>query len=313
MTGTDRGGLRVGIAITTWNRKETVLRQLELLREMTVCDAEIVVCDDGSSDGTAEAVRAAGYTVLGGVNRGIAWNKNRGLYYLFACRGVDMALLMDDDVVPRMFGWEQEWIEAGRRYGHANFVPDYFGPEIVIAGGCTAADIGVSTFLSGACMVVTREAFSLVGYMDPRFGRYGHEHTDYTLRLIRAGYGGFDWTDGDGRRSFVFFVLRGGVHLTDLPTSGTPEDIEANGRILEHVRDDPVARWPWVTEAMRAEFLEEFRAYDVRVVPEAERAGRQFDVAYYLAANPDIREAGVHPLGHYLRYGLAEGRKGRAD
>lgn len=37
--------------------------------------------------------------------------------------------------------------------------------------------------------------------------------------------------------------------------------------------------------------------------------GPEFDSAYYLAANPDIRRADVEPLEHYLRYGRAEGRR----
>ncbi len=34
-----------------------------------------------------------------------------------------------------------------------------------------------------------------------------------------------------------------------------------------------------------------------------------FDAKYYLAANPDVRAAGIDPLRHYLEYGLKEGRK----
>lgn len=33
-----------------------------------------------------------------------------------------------------------------------------------------------------------------------------------------------------------------------------------------------------------------------------------FDTAAYLAANPDVAEVGVEPLGHFLQYGLPEGR-----
>src|SRR5207253_7910360 len=33
-----------------------------------------------------------------------------------------------------------------------------------------------------------------------------------------------------------------------------------------------------------------------------------FDVAFYLAANDDVRQAGVNPLLHYMEYGWKEGR-----
>lgn len=35
-----------------------------------------------------------------------------------------------------------------------------------------------------------------------------------------------------------------------------------------------------------------------------------FDAAAYLAANPDVARAGVDPYGHYLQYGMSEGRQG---
>lgn len=33
-----------------------------------------------------------------------------------------------------------------------------------------------------------------------------------------------------------------------------------------------------------------------------------FDAAYYLSRYPDVREAGIDPLKHYLRHGWKEGR-----
>jgi hypothetical protein len=37
-------------------------------------------------------------------------------------------------------------------------------------------------------------------------------------------------------------------------------------------------------------------------------AGRWFDRDWYLLRNPDVRQVGIDPLAHYLRYGEAEGR-----
>jgi hypothetical protein len=37
-------------------------------------------------------------------------------------------------------------------------------------------------------------------------------------------------------------------------------------------------------------------------------AGRWFDRDWYLARHPDVRQVGMDPLAHYLRYGEAEGR-----
>jgi len=37
-------------------------------------------------------------------------------------------------------------------------------------------------------------------------------------------------------------------------------------------------------------------------------AGRWFDRDWYLVRNPDVRQVGIEPLAHYLRYGEVEGR-----
>ncbi|MCP5091731.1 MAG: glycosyltransferase [Gammaproteobacteria bacterium] len=43
--------------------------------------------------------------------------------------------------------------------------------------------------------------------------------------------------------------------------------------------------------------------------PQAEVIRSAFDSAYYLAENPDVTDAGVDPVLHYLEYGEAEGRR----
>ena len=64
--------LRIGIAITTLNRREMVCAQIAEIRRLTGCAFDLVICDDGSSDGTPEAVRAMDEVILPGVNHGTA-------------------------------------------------------------------------------------------------------------------------------------------------------------------------------------------------------------------------------------------------
>jgi hypothetical protein len=42
--------------------------------------------------------------------------------------------------------------------------------------------------------------------------------------------------------------------------------------------------------------------------PDYAIAARAFDAAFYLAANPDVAEAGIDPLEHFMRFGWQEGR-----
>ncbi|MBS1077466.1 glycosyltransferase [Gluconobacter kondonii] len=70
----------VGIAIKTYLRKDMVCNLVDRIQALTRSDYKIVVCDDGSSDGTVEELRKKGITVLGGKNKSIARNKNRVLF-----------------------------------------------------------------------------------------------------------------------------------------------------------------------------------------------------------------------------------------
>ncbi|GBQ89722.1 glycosyltransferase family 2 protein [Gluconobacter albidus] len=51
----------VGIAITTYLRKDMVCKLVDRIRELTRSDYKIVVCDDGSLDGTKEELQKKRY------------------------------------------------------------------------------------------------------------------------------------------------------------------------------------------------------------------------------------------------------------
>lgn len=52
---------------------------------------------------------------------------------------------------------------------------------------------------------------------------------------------------------------------------------------------------------------------DVRIGQEAEAVRRDFDEEHYLLQNPDVAEAKIDPLLHFLRYGWKEGRDPNAS
>jgi len=180
----DLPGLRVGIAITTLNRREIVCAQAVELRRQTSCDFDLVFCDDGSSDGTPNALRAMGETVIAGVSRGVAWNKNRGIFYLMAVRGVDIAILLDDDVLPTTHGWQAPWIENAQRIGHVNFVyPSMLAPE----SGPGDVVAGIAPTILGCCIAFPPLCLEHGGLYQSSFMRYGHEHSEYTAGFCAAG------------------------------------------------------------------------------------------------------------------------------
>ncbi len=239
----DAEAVRLGIAISTFNRRPMLLGLIDALQAQTSRDFDLVVCDDGSTDNTVAALRARGVPVIAGANRGIAWNKNRGLFYLREILGCDVILLLDDDVLPVRQGWERDWIAAVRKFGHINFLSD---SGLLLSGANSPEDPGVSGDLWGACVAFSRAASSYVGYFDTRFRGYGHEHTDLTMRAIRAGFGGF-LVEEDGVTHHRFYAIEGGLKLLPSQSAIDKASVARNQPVWAESQAEPIFRNAWRT------------------------------------------------------------------
>jgi glycosyltransferase involved in cell wall biosynthesis len=123
---------RVSVAVPTYNRRALVQQALVAIARQQGVAFEVVVVDDGSTDGSAETVVAAagrlglaGRLVTLGRNRGPATARNAAL---LSARGEFIAFT-DSDCLPTA-----GWLAAGLAA---------FGPEIGIVQGCTQAPPGV--------------------------------------------------------------------------------------------------------------------------------------------------------------------------
>ena len=47
----------VSVIIVTWNRKDDMLETLDALQNQTYSNLEVIIVDNGSSDGTADVIR----------------------------------------------------------------------------------------------------------------------------------------------------------------------------------------------------------------------------------------------------------------
>jgi glycosyltransferase involved in cell wall biosynthesis len=249
--------LRIGIGIISYNRKDVLAETLARVRAHTKLQSLLVVADDGSDDGTADFVRSQGITVITGRNRGVAWNKNRALFLLAEIAHCDAIVLLEDDSHPTIDGWEQDWVLASQRWGHANLAGDWFS-ESFVRGTGTVDDPIMSTNVSAQCSSFSRAALLYGGYLDSRFWGFGQEHVEHTRRLVRVGYGGTH-EDIDGEVRPLYKLLKSPIRVTRPPTFGNPVENEQSRLLCRQLIFDQSHRVPWRDDSELTEFRTEMQ------------------------------------------------------
>jgi GT2 family glycosyltransferase len=200
------------VVVLNWNSRAMTAECLRSLLEMDAGAFEIIVVDNGSQDGSAEALRAEfpGITVLrnernlgysGGCNVGIREALQRGAEYI--------VLLNNDTIVERNF--LRELLQEAERYPGAGLVspkiyyagepdrlwsaggkfslwtgiPAHYGWKEKDRGQCDAArDVTMAT---GCAVVIRAAALQHVGLLDEvLFGNY--DDVDYSVRMLDAGW-----------------------------------------------------------------------------------------------------------------------------
>lgn len=193
--------------IPTWNRRELLVRLIERIRGQTLAVSEILVVDNGSADGSADAARALGARVLEmGRNAGFAAAVNRGIRET----GTEWAAIVNNDVIPRPDWLERllnaaaapgVWFATGKLVRAAE--PDVLDGtfDLVARSGCAwrcgqgrkdgadwdrAMPIRMAPFTAA---IFKRKVFDCAGPLDERFESY-LEDVDFGLRLMAKGLGG---------------------------------------------------------------------------------------------------------------------------
>jgi GT2 family glycosyltransferase len=197
----------VSVLIPHWNRRDLLERVLAGLRAQTLPPFEILVIDNGSTDGSQEAARALGAEVLQlPANLGFAAAVNRGLE---VARGDLVALLNNDvELAPDWIetlgcAMQQEgaWFAIGKLLDyHRRDHVDGVGDALTRGGG--ACRLGHSRpdglwfnrprrifFPSATAVLLRREFFARVGSLEVAFFSY-LEDVDLGLRAALLGLEG---------------------------------------------------------------------------------------------------------------------------
>lgn len=300
-------GYSLGIAITTFNRVSLLENLIKTLKNCTSSPFALVVCDDGSVDGTIEFLKKSRIPFVSGKNKGIAWNKNRGIFVLNEILNCENIILLDDDAIIDEVGWERDWVASISRFGH---MCHWFTEvqDSIIGGSGVADDPWITSLIQGVAIGLCRRAISVVGYMDTRFGKYGHEHTDYSIRHRKVGFGGIRRRDGSDSPENYFLAIRGGVSVASDAVSSRPDDMSESNLFFRESQSKPVYRAPWKDDTDLSEFLNEIGAFYEREYGDQHTFDNIFDDNDYLAANPDVLNAGFDPWTHFLKFGFRDRR-----
>jgi GT2 family glycosyltransferase len=191
---------RVTVVVPNWNRRGLLERLLGLLGRQTHPIEEIVIVDNGSTDGSAESAEAAGARVIRiGWNSGFARAVNCGIQ---AARTEWLAVVNNDvepapDWLERLVqaaGREQAWFATGKLL-HGNRIDGTF--DLICRGACAwraghgrpdgpewdkPKRIRLAPFTAA---LFRRELFDRVGLLDERFESY-LEDVDFGLRCAGA-------------------------------------------------------------------------------------------------------------------------------
>jgi len=196
-------GVQVSIVIPTHNRLDLTRQCVASIRQHTETPHEIIIVDNGSTDGTPAWAREEGLRVISHTqNHGVPAACNRGIR---ASLGEYVLLLHNDTLVPP--GW------AARLLAHARTDPSVglVGPATNFATSSQQITTPYTTHeeylafaaerahvqrgraveverLAGLCVLIPRNVIQMVGLFDERFGLGKLEDDDYCLRVRMAGY-----------------------------------------------------------------------------------------------------------------------------
>jgi GT2 family glycosyltransferase len=204
----------VAVIMLTLNQRESTLRALESLMPQLEPGMRVLVWDNGSTDGTVEAVQGACADVIAHhhpSNLGVASGRNAGARLMIDRFLPEYLLFLDNDLVlrPRFVRELLDTLERMHDVGQVQAKLLYLDEPSRIndGGGCRinfwlgqTDPVGFKEIDRGQCdriapcisgggaMMVRAQLFDELGGFDPIFDPFGPEDLDFSLRLQARGH-----------------------------------------------------------------------------------------------------------------------------
>lgn len=204
----------VVIIILNYNKKINIIECLDSIFKMDYKNYKVVVVDNGSSDGSVEAIKSKYpniHLIESKINLGAAGGRNLAIKYTREKLNYDFILFLDNDIIIdksalsemiRSFDSKENigivtpkcyQMNLSKAIGYAGglYVNLFTGSIRDIGSG--EKDVGQfdrSIFVSacGGLFLIRNNVMNLIGQFDERFNPYGWEDVDYSLRVREHGF-----------------------------------------------------------------------------------------------------------------------------
>lgn len=240
----------VSVVIPTYNRKSTLPKAVQSVLDQTYQKVEIVVVDDGSTDGTEEVLRGFGerIRVIRQPNAGPSAARNLGIA---RSRGEVVAFLDSDDAwLPQKLARQVSLFQRvgsavpcclcnialpHRPYGReSSFALSELHPSSEEGIWRNPTEVLLSRFvLFNQAVAIRRDAFAEVGFFDPKLRLL--EDYDLALRLSLIGPWGFIRTPlvvyGTGEANSLSSQSAADRAIVPRTVSGILHSLDQKGRI----------------------------------------------------------------------------------
>jgi glycosyltransferase involved in cell wall biosynthesis len=181
--------MRIGIGISSYKRpKECKICSDSIISHLGNNHTYQLLCSvDNEDDGSYRDCMNGNFNYIFHKNGGVSANKNRILSRL---KDNDLIFIFEDDIKVRKGGFIELFLTAIKETGmqHYNYIRLDHRTEMYALSRTNSLNIGFFSKNTAQLMVFTKEVVEKVGAFNPKFGKYGFEHSDYTRRCKGAGF-----------------------------------------------------------------------------------------------------------------------------
>lgn len=238
--------MMTSIVILTCNQLSLTIQCLESLWRNTSSPYELIIVDNGSTDGTVDYLRSLGDKIIlieNPKNLGFSKGCNQGLG---VSSGDQILFLNNDTVLPP--GWLEPMVKAlylDDDVGMTGPVTNYISGQQQIPVGYTEVkdmeqfakahresnkgSVEEVRRLVGFCLMVKRSLVEDIGSFDERYGLGNYEDDDLCLRALRNGYK-------------LLIAKEAFIHHIGHASMGQPASATL-GQLLEENRNKAIQKW----------------------------------------------------------------------